>query len=153
MGMAKMDSSDGTKEQIESIADSTLPGTNPVFNQDGVKYKGKILVINSDKELLDLIKYLLQTFGYETIYTRHLNEVPVILHDFNPDIILVDVTEQNVLGLLQGDPALTTTGTILMTGYDGQYPLPVWPTDASIQKPFSSEALLSVIEKVQRMKN
>jgi two-component system sensor histidine kinase/response regulator len=103
----------------------------------------KILVINNDIDTMSLLKGLLERDStmYKVEYTGNKKEALNIINEFDPEIILIDILQKDVLYRLKKDPVLSTIPVILMTGYllrDQAIELQV---DDVIEKPFTSNAL------------
>jgi len=53
---------------------------------------GKILLVNSDVDTMELLQTWLERKNHEVIYTTHVEEVPHS-ENFNPDVVLVDAMQ------------------------------------------------------------
>ena len=80
----------------------------------------KILLIEDDPVLLDMFKHKFITEGFEVHVTSSGREGVALLHQLQPDIVLLDlilpdITGFSVLDLVQNDPSINQIPIIVMT--------------------------------------
>ncbi len=115
----------------------------------------RIIVVDDDEEVLDTIELVLELGGYEVEPHSSAEGIHDIVHDFNPDLIILDI----VLGTIDGrtvceeiktNPKTKHIPILMMSGlYDGQEisSLAI-PPDDFMPKPFKMDVLLEKIEKL-----
>ncbi|HUR11206.1 MAG TPA: response regulator [Flavitalea sp.] len=111
----------------------------------------KVLVINRDDDLLDLVKRVLsqRNLVAKTIKTK--DRVMEIIDDFQPDAILIDIENDkdgDLVNEIKQHLSKDNTPVMLMvgdTGYDIDYSR--FSADDYIKKPFDSESLANMIKK------
>jgi CheY-like chemotaxis protein len=90
-----------------------------------------------------LLQSWLERKKYEVKFTSSRQEVPLIIRDFKPGIVVADILQNNVIEDLRDDEHTKNIPILLMSGYTkGQenYQLKI---DDVIEKPFN----LSLLEK------
>ena len=124
----------------------------------------KILVIDDDVQLVDTIKTLLESVGYEVYYAYQTEKGIEKARATTPDLILLDVMFAGPPGpdgfevsrQLHKDPVLKNIPVIILSGVRKALDLPfkfgpdeTWmPVKAFIEKPVEPDTLLAEIEKV-----
>lgn len=107
----------------------------------------KVLVIDYDLDTSNLLKRWLEKKSYSVIYTDDQNDVPVLMNKFAPQLVIVDVLQNQVVKKLKGTEHRSVP-VLLMTGYTRRpkdYQLPV---DDTIEKPFDLPLLEKKIERL-----
>ena len=102
---------------------------------------------------MTLLKTWLEKKAYEVKFTEDKNEVPEIVKEFIPDVVLVDELQKEVLKDLKKYKTTNSTPVLLMTGYTTRsedYKLPV---DDIIEKPFNVYLLEKKIEKLSQARH
>jgi two-component system alkaline phosphatase synthesis response regulator PhoP len=108
----------------------------------------KILVINNDFDTMALLKTWLERKTYEVKYTGNQEEVPEIVKEFRPELVIVDVLQKDVAEQLKENEKTRSVPVLLMTGYTlKQMNSPV-PADDTIEKPFNLPLLEKKIERL-----
>ncbi|MBL0058358.1 MAG: response regulator [Elusimicrobia bacterium] len=84
----------------------------------------KLLVVDDEKELVDLIRLLLEKDGHEVISAHSGTEALEVLSRQTPSMILLDVTMPDMDGYtlvsnLQSDDATRDIPVIVLTGREG----------------------------------
>ena len=64
-----------------------------------MKDKPKILVIDDEQKVLDLVGFRLQTLGYEVITATRGEDALPLVEEHEPDLVILDVTMPGVDGL------------------------------------------------------
>jgi CheY-like chemotaxis protein len=124
----------------------------------------KILVIDDDVQLVNLVKTLLESVGYEVCYAYQAEKGVEMAKTASPDLILLDVMFAGPPGpdgfeisrQLHQDPALKKIPIIILSGIrkvmDLSFkfePDKTWmPVKAFIEKPVKPDTLLAEIEKI-----
>lgn len=126
--------------------------------------KNKILVVDDDVQLVDTVKALLESVGYDVNFSYQAEKGLELARDDKPDLILLDVMFAGPPGpdgieisrRLHQDPILKDIPVIMLTGVRKvlDFPFPVepdesWmPVQAFLEKPIKPGKLLSEIEKI-----
>ena len=102
----------------------------------------KILIINDDADTLNLLKNWLERKEYDVKFTIHQKDVPGIINDFAPDLLLLDALHIDVLKELKSLVKAKEIPVILMTGNTiNDEHKDVDLADDVIKKPFSTKLL------------
>ena len=126
--------------------------------------KTHILVIDDDVQLVDTVKTLLESVGYEVSFAYQSEKGMELAQKTKPDLILLDIMFAGPPGpdgteisrRLHEDPILKDTPVIVLSGVKTALDMPVklgpddayMPVDAFLEKPFKPNELLAEIEKV-----
>lgn len=138
-----------------------------------VATKGKIMVVDDDQDIVDIIRLVLETAGYEVASANSAKQAFELLDDFRPDLILLDVmmpegTEgfQFVWELRNNYPPelaqipiiilsaihATTSLRFYPESTDGTYKAGEFlPVQGFIDKPADPHSLLQKIEQVLKL--
>jgi len=124
----------------------------------------KILVIDDDVQLVDTVKTLLESVGYEVYYAYQAKKGIEMAKTASPDLILLDVMFAGPPGpdgfetsrQLHKDPALKNIPIIILSGVRKAMDLSFefepdesWmPVKTFIEKPVKPDTLLAEIEKI-----
>jgi len=125
--------------------------------------KQKILVVDDDVDLCDLLKVILDHAGYDTLTAANRSEGMEKVRTEHPDLIILDVmmeTWQDGFEMsrdLKNDPQLKSTPILMLTSIEEKTGIevkssagdPVWlPVEAFLDKPVSPDALLAEVKKL-----
>jgi CheY-like chemotaxis protein len=126
--------------------------------------KTHILVIDDDVQLVDTVKTLLESVGYEVSFAYQSEKGMELARETKPDLILLDIMFAGPPGpdgteisrRLHADPILKETPVIVLSGVQKALDMPVklgpdeayMPVDAFLEKPFKPNELLAQIEAV-----
>ena len=126
--------------------------------------KKKILVIDDDVQFVDTVKNLLETVGYEVIYSYTSEEGYKKATEEKPDLILLDVMFAGPPGpdgfelsrKLAGNPETKDIPVIIISGvrkfYNFEFsfePDEYWlPVKAFIERPVKPDKLLGKIKEI-----
>ena len=113
--------------------------------------KRKILVIEDDRDIADLVKLVLETEEYEVESVLDPEKAIETAKQFKPDGILLDLTMPKIDGweifkMLREDPDFATVPVAILTAkaepFDEMVGLHVMNADGYITKPFGKQELL-----------
>jgi len=123
-----------------------------------------VLVIDDDVQLVDSVKTLLESVGYEVSFAYQAEKGVALAKETKPDLILLDIMFAGPPGpdgteisrRLHEDPTLTDIPVIVLSGVKKALDMPVklapddayMPVEAFVEKPFKPKELLAEIEKV-----
>jgi CheY-like chemotaxis protein len=126
--------------------------------------KNSILIIDDDVQLVDTVKTLLESVGYEVSYAYQSERGMALAREIKPDLILLDVMFAGPPGpdgielsrRLHQDSALKDIPVIILSGVKKVLDMPIkigpdetWmPVKAFLEKPVKPDKLLSEIEKI-----
>ncbi|MEO6330685.1 MAG: response regulator [Ginsengibacter sp.] len=110
----------------------------------------KILVVNNDFDTMTLLKNWLEKKTYQVKYTGNGNEVPVIMKEFAPELVIVDVLQKEVALQLKANEETNPVPVLLMTGYTLKEKNNSLPVDDVIEKPFNLPLLEKKIDRLMR---
>lgn len=124
--------------------------------------KKHILVIDDDVQLVDTVKTLLESQGYEVSYAYGAEKGVEAAREERPDLILLDIMFAGPPGpdgveisrQLHQDPELADVPVVILSGVKKVLDMPVklapdedyMPVKAFLEKPFKPQDLLEVIE-------
>ena len=117
----------------------------------------RILCIEDDAGMLDLLRLILESAGYAFLGARDGAEGLKAMHSEQPDLVLLDLMLPNVDGaevLLQKqqDPAIRDIPVIAVTALASPFDQIMWKRRTEIKdyvtKPFVRKNLLATIEQV-----
>ncbi|HEX6333047.1 MAG TPA: response regulator [Flavisolibacter sp.] len=115
--------------------------------------KSKILLVDDNRDLLQILQIILKGQGYETIVAGTLEEAAQKIRIHNPVLILMDVFINDQDGRefcnqLKADPKTYPTRVIMMSGIDSSFNLNTCVNaDDFMQKPFDYNDLMERVEK------
>lgn len=126
--------------------------------------QNSILIIDDDVQLVDTVKTLLESVGYEVSYAYQSERGMALAREIKPDLILLDVMFAGPPGpdgielsrRLHQDPVLKDIPVIILSGIKKVLDMPIeigpdetWmPVKAFLEKPVKPDKLLSEIEKI-----
>jgi len=127
-----------------------------------MKVKKKLLVVDSDFDLLGQLKTMLEAAGYNVITAEERRTAEKLLLSVKPDLAILELILEEkdgglVLGyelrkLYPGTPIIILTSVLGKTGlsFDGQTPeARSWvPADKILDKPVRAEQLLEEVRKL-----
>lgn len=113
----------------------------------------KILLLDDNKDLLQIIQIILKGQGYETFLASCIEEATQKIKIHKPALILMDIFISDQDGRefcsqLKGDEETSNIRVIMMSGYDNNLGL-MGSTGADdfMQKPFDYNDLLNRVQK------
>jgi two-component system, OmpR family, response regulator VicR len=123
-----------------------------VFNQ-------KILLLDDNKDLLQIVQIILKGQGYDTVLASRIEEAVQKIKIHKPALILMDVFISDQDGRefcnqLKHDGETSNIRVIMMSGYDNSLGLMSHAgADDFMQKPFDYTDLLSRVQKQMSYSN
>lgn len=119
----------------------------------------KILIVDDEKEILDLLFQKLTQTGYQVVKAVNGKEALLKAKTYSPDLILLDIVLPDIDGadvakLLEEDPVLRKIPLLFMSGIvskdDGvkSYVTVGGTKYTAIPKPFNYEEMLSEIQEI-----
>lgn len=131
--------------------------------------KKRILVIDDDAQLVDAVKTLLESAGYDVVCAYQPEKGLALAREMQPDLIVMDILFAGPPGpdgvevsrRLDQDPALKDTPVIILSGVKRVLDLPVklgpdetyMPVQAFLEKPFKPGDLLAQIEQLLALRD
>lgn len=115
----------------------------------------KVLIVDDDKNICDLLRVYLEKEGYSTIISNEGNEAMVKFNSLNPDIVLLDIMLPGMDGwqICKEIRKASDTPIIMLTAkseiFDKVLGLELGADDY-IVKPFDTKEVLARIEAVAR---
>ncbi len=103
----------------------------------------KILVVNNDLDSMSLLKLWLESKTYKVKVTTSRTEVPNLIRDFKPEIVMADIMQNKVVQDLKENVNTRDIPILLMSGYSMKMDELHLKVDDVIEKPFNL-ALLEV---------
>lgn len=114
----------------------------------------KILVINNDFDTMTLLKSWLEKKSYIVKFTGKQQDVPVLMKEFAPELVIVDVLQNEVVDQLKTEETYRSVPLLLMTGYTLKRGISkANGHDDTIEKPFNLHLLEKKIEKLIHRRN
>ena len=126
--------------------------------------QNSIMIIDDDVQLVDTVKTLLESVGYQVSYAYQSEKGMELARETKPDLILLDVMFAGPPGpdgielsrRLHQDPVLKDIPVIILSGIKKVLDMPIkigpdetWmPVKAFLEKPVKPDKLLSEIEKI-----
>jgi DNA-binding response OmpR family regulator len=115
-----------------------------------------ILIVDDDKETSQLVKQILEIFGYHSNIARSGQLALTIAKEQSPDIILLDVMMPDMDGIevcrrLKSDPSTANSIVILLTALtDGEIKFASGKAGADrvLGKPFDVNKFVETIEEI-----
>ena len=113
--------------------------------------KKKILVVENDKDILDIISFILTEEGYDPILCATETGVIQMIDQIMPDMIILDIIKPTALGteLCRAIKASKTTGhipVIVLSTHPGIGHVKEVCADEVLKKPFDVPVLLDVVK-------
>jgi len=123
--------------------------------------KSKILIVEDDPDILELLHFNLEKEGYQTFRTENGEQAVLLAQKHSPDLVLLDLLLPGMDGLevcrrLKRDPALQHIPIIMVTAKGEEMDRVVGlelGADDYIVKPFRQLELLARIKAQMRGKN
>lgn len=116
-------------------------------------YKQKILLLDDNRDLLQIVQIILKGQGYETVLASSVEEAILKIRIHKPVLILMDVCLSDQDGYafcskLKNDPDTSTIRVIMMSGEDlNPNMVSISHADDFMQKPFDYNDLLARVQQ------
>jgi DNA-binding response OmpR family regulator len=113
----------------------------------------KILIIDDDKDILEVVQLLLTTKGYDVQTIFNAEETLDKIKSFNPEVILLDVNigqhdGREICKLLKSVGTIKHIPVILFSALPGlEHTYPECEATGYIAKPFDANHLFETIER------
>jgi CheY-like chemotaxis protein len=113
----------------------------------------KILLLDDNKDLLQIIQIILKGQGYETVLATCIEEAIQKIKIHKPALILMDVFISDQDGRefcsqLKQDEETSSIRIIMMSGYDNNVGVTAWAgADDFMQKPFDYNDLIARVQR------
>ncbi len=85
---------------------------------------------------------------YKVLFTENQDEVPMIIKKFSPDLVIVDIMQNEVVERLKDYRGGKACPVLLMTGYTKRAKDRYLPVDDIVEKPFNLPLLERKIEQL-----
>lgn len=116
--------------------------------------KNKILILDDDEDILDILSYLLKEDGYDIRGSSHGDNIWYAIKEFKPDLILMDLMladldGRSICSAIKENPATQDTKVIMISARSDLRPKLGEPgsPDDFIAKPFDIDNVLKRIKK------
>jgi DNA-binding response OmpR family regulator len=137
-------------------SEQRAPVSAPAVQQQGKKRT--VLVVDDEKDIVDLITYNLQRNGYDVLCALNGTEALDLAQKHVPDLVVLDLMLPGIDGTevarrLKADPRTATVPIIMLTAKGEETDVVVGLTlgaDDYVTKPFSMKILLARLSTVLR---
>jgi len=122
-----------------------------------MRMKRKILVVEDEQDIADLVKLVLETSNYEVLTVLDPEKACNAVASFKPDAVILDLLMPKLDGwqvfkMIRSDAAFAALPIAILTaksaGFDEMVGLHVMKADAYITKPFGKRELLDTIDEL-----
>jgi DNA-binding response OmpR family regulator len=115
--------------------------------------KAKILLIDDEIDLVETVKFRLESNDYQVQVAYDGQEALESLENFNPDLVILDLklpamSGEEIYKLLKINPVTKKVPVILFTASKEDAELLKIGAEGLIKKPFDSKELLDTIQKL-----
>lgn len=113
----------------------------------------KILIVDDDPDILEAVKMILDTEGYESDITTKGDETYKKINEYKPDLIILDVLlsgndGRKICKILKSNPSTQQIPLIMISAHpSAKDSVEECGADAFVAKPFSIQQLLDAIDK------
>ncbi len=114
----------------------------------------KVLLIDDDLELLDVLTNALTYFGFDVKPTNHTDDIHELITEYQPDLVIMDYIMNGINGgemcaAIKKNNATKNLPVIILSAYDKVIKsLGNYGCDAFIAKPFDLNSLINQINKI-----
>ncbi len=119
----------------------------------------RILVVDDDKDILNILKLILQMNGFEVLVTPNGDEALSKSLSYSPQLVLLDVflsgsDGRDICNILKGNPATKNIPVVIFSAHSNlQDVLKVCNADDFISKPFDINDLVEKINYHLQIQN
>lgn len=119
----------------------------------------KILVVEDDLSLCDVIESLFEMSGYVYTIVNDVEEIAPLLNEFEPDLVLIDYLLPSTNGgdlcmQIKGDNEKAHIPVIIYSAINKNLlPIDEYRCDAFIEKPFDLEVLINKMDHLLTRKS
>lgn len=114
---------------------------------------GRVLVVDDERDVADLVVRILRQDGFETVSTQDSSKVSALAREFRPDLVVLDFCMPKLLGpevalLLKRDPDTRDIPILFVSGMsDDDHRLIGAASGGSgyLEKPFDGPELLQAV--------
>ncbi|MEJ7693622.1 response regulator [Daejeonella sp.] len=110
---------------------------------------GRILVVDDNEEILEVIELILQSEGYEVQCCQTGNDLLSTVHTFNPDVVLLDIILGGYDGRVLCNELKANSKTahipVILMSAAHNLKIAICPADGYIPKPFEIEYLVETV--------
>lgn len=132
------------------------PTTDNAANDTAEPQRRRILVIDDDAEIIESVRYALQSKGYEVLIARDGNQGLALAEREDPDLVIVDMMMPKRSGFLVLEKLRRTrvvpVKVIMITANEGSrhkdYATERLGVDDYIRKPFPMDRLLESVSRL-----
>ena len=113
----------------------------------------RILVIDNDQDILEAVDAALTMENYSVETSPIVEDIFEMIHDKNPDLILIDYLLYGINGgelchMIKTEPSTSHLPVIIFSGYPKVIQsLGTYECDAFISKPFELDAFMATIKE------
>jgi DNA-binding response OmpR family regulator len=111
----------------------------------------KILVINNDMDSMKLLKQWLESKNYLVKITTSRKEVPGLMREFMPEIVMADIMQKETVNDLKENENTRGIPILLMSGYSNGLNELHLKVDDIIEKPFNLALLEVKLKKLLKI--
>ena len=108
----------------------------------------KILIVNSNEKTLQLLEMWLERRRYDVKFTTKLDEVVGIMDVFNPDLMMIDLEQREIIPAVKSHNGLVPL--LLMAGYAYKGSYSDFPAENIIEKPFTLSQLQQKVDRLMK---
>ena len=105
-------------------------------------------MVNNDFDTMSLLKMWLEKKDYKVKYTGSASEADQLVHEFKPNLVIVDILQKDVAEKLKTEVKTREVPVLIMTGYTKRDPSIDVKCNDVIEKPFDLHQLEKKIEKL-----
>ena len=110
----------------------------------------KILIVDEDRQLLESLKALFETNGFDIAVTISCAEALIIMHSFKPDLIFLDLNVggddgREMCRKIKQDAELTNIPVILISSdHEGLKQYNLYGATSFVEKPLQFSSLVTI---------
>lgn len=108
----------------------------------------KILIINNDPDMMELLKDLLHRAGFVTRANSNIEKASDEIKEFKPDLLLLDIDHRAIIEKLNKQAQQNSVPVLLMTDHQQVHLNADENIKDVIQKPFTMDGLLKKIKAI-----